>query len=188
MSEEITLQKILIVDDTPQNIKLLVAALKGTYTINIATNGEEGLERASAPSPPDLILLDIMMPGMDGYEVCRQLKAREQTRDIPVIFLTALADEEDEARGLTAGAVDYITKPFKLPIVKARIKTHLELKRCHDVLKKMLCEQAAELTKAEREYTNLFCMLPKKQTPCHSGDDDSTDMDYESRKPAFPSD
>jgi len=156
MTEKTAPQKILIVDDTPQNIKLLVAALKELYTINVATGGSEALQLATGTAPPDLILLDIVMPEMDGYQVCAKLKGNQQTRDIPVIFLTALADDDDETKGLGLGAVDYITKPLKLPIVKARIKTHLELKRCHDMLKKMLSDQAAELTRAEREYAALF--------------------------------
>ncbi len=157
MTDAIQPQKILIVDDTPQSIKLLVAALKNDYTITVATNGIEALELATGQAPPDLILLDIVMPEPDGYQVCTRLKANKLTRDIPVVFLTALAEDEDETKGLGLGAVDYIIKPFKLPIVKARIKTHLELKRCHDVLKKMLCEQATALTRAETEYARLFC-------------------------------
>ena len=127
-------QTILIVDDVAMNIKVLGDALKTDYTVRFATNGEKALEMAMSSSPPDLILLDIMMPGMDGYEVCRQLKAEKQTWSIPVIFITAMSQEEDETKGLELGAIDYITKPFSLPIVKVRIKTHLELKRHRDTL------------------------------------------------------
>ena len=162
MKETSDPQKILIVDDTPQQIKLLVSALRGSWTISVATSGAEGLAVARGDAPPDLILLDILMPEMDGYQVCRRLKENNLTRDIPVIFLSALTDEEDETKGLGLGAVDYITKPFKLPIVKARIKTHLELKRCHDLLKKILYEQTVELSKAEREYTKLFCAAEQR--------------------------
>lgn len=129
MSDELSRQKILIVDDAPTNIKILVNELKSTYRIVVATSGEAALKRVESDTPPDLILLDVVMPGMDGYEVCRWLKADERTRDIPVIFITARSAEEDEATGLELGAVDYITKPFCLPIVRSRVKTHLELKR-----------------------------------------------------------
>lgn len=162
MNETNAPQKVLIVDDTPQQIKLLVSALKGNWTISVATSGAEALAIAAGDSPPDLILLDILMPEMDGYQVCRRLKERKLTRDIPVIFLSALIDEEDETKGLGLGAVDYITKPFKLPIVKARITTHLELKRCHDLLKKILYEQTVELSKVEEEYSRLFCAAEQR--------------------------
>ena len=125
---------ILIVDDIPANIKVLGESLKAEYRIRLATDGEKALKIAASTNPPDLILLDIVMPRMDGYEVCRRLKEDPTTRNIPVIFITAMAEEEDETKGLACGAVDYITKPFKLPIVRARIKTHLELKRHRDTL------------------------------------------------------
>ncbi len=137
MKEKEATQVILIVDDVPANIKVLGNALKKDYTVRFATDGLKALEIAQSSSPPDIILLDIMMPGMDGYEVCRRLKASEQTRDIPVIFITALNEEEDETKGLEFGAVDYITKPFSLQIVKIRIKTHLELKRHRDLLEQL---------------------------------------------------
>ncbi len=127
-------QTILIVDDIVMNIKVLGDALKSDYSVRFATNGEKSLEMALSSTPPDLILLDIMMPGMDGYEVCRRLKSDKQTWLIPVIFITGMSQEEDETKGLELGAVDYITKPFSLPIVKARVKTHLELKRHRDTL------------------------------------------------------
>lgn len=126
-------QKILIVDDEPQNIKILGEALKLQHQIFIAVNGEAALGLAQNKQP-DLILLDIMMPGMNGYDVLRELKANDKTSAIPVIFITARDTEEDETRGLEIGAVDYIVKPFSLPIVKARVKTHLELKRHRDTL------------------------------------------------------
>ena len=101
---------VLIVDDTPDNITLLNGLLKDTYKTKVATNGERALKIANADPLPDLILLDIMMPGMDGYEVCRQLKNEARTRDIPVIFLTAKTQVEDEQMGFDVGCVDYITK------------------------------------------------------------------------------
>jgi sigma-B regulation protein RsbU (phosphoserine phosphatase) len=122
-------QKILVVDDERLNINVLVDLLKPDYKMMAAKNGEQALKAVRVANPPDLILLDIMMPEMDGYEVCRRLKADEATRDIPVIFITAMGDTSDETKGLEAGAVDYITKPISPPIVQARVKTHLALKR-----------------------------------------------------------
>ncbi len=126
-------QKILIVDDTPANIRVLGQALAVDYRLSIATNGADALKIVRS-DPPDIILLDVMMPGMDGYEVCKRLKEDDLTRNIPVIFVTGKTHEENEFRGLDLGAVDYITKPFSLPIVKARVKNHLELKRRGDLL------------------------------------------------------
>ncbi|MBF0422430.1 MAG: hybrid sensor histidine kinase/response regulator [Magnetococcales bacterium] len=128
MNQETKSAKLLVVDDVPANIKILVQSLHSKYRIIVATDGLSALELALSEKP-DLILLDIMMPGMDGYEVCRRMKVNEQVRDIPVIFITAKDDEEDEAKGLELGAVDYITKPFSIPIVLARVKTHLRLKK-----------------------------------------------------------
>ncbi|MBF0416168.1 MAG: response regulator [Magnetococcales bacterium] len=128
---------LLIVDDMPANIKVLVQSLHAKYRIIVATNGPGALERAQSEKP-DLILLDIMMPGMDGYEVCKKLKANEQLRDIPVIFITARDEEEDEAKGLELGAVDYITKPFSIAIVLARIHTQLQIRALNRDLAKSL--------------------------------------------------
>jgi putative two-component system response regulator len=126
---------VLVVDDTPDNLTLISVLLKDQYKVKIANNGEKALRIAHAEHPPDLILLDIMMPVMDGYEVCRRLKADALTRDIPVIFLTALAETDDEKHGLEMGAVDYITKPISPSIVMARVKTHLNLKAVADFLR-----------------------------------------------------
>ena len=120
---------ILVVDDTPDNIYLLVELLKDLFRVKVASNGAKALEVAGSGEPPDLILLDIMMPGLDGYEVCRRLKAEPGTREIPVLFLTALGEVKDEARGFAAGAADYITKPFSPALVLARVRTHLEQRR-----------------------------------------------------------
>ncbi len=127
---------ILIIDDTPINIRILSELLMDRCEVIFAASGREGLERAMT-ARPDLILLDIMMPGMDGYEVCRRLKAEPATQDIPVIFVTALGAEADEARGLQAGAIDYITKPISPAIVRMRVHNHLELKRHRDLLAEM---------------------------------------------------
>ena len=126
---------ILLVDDTPDNLALMSDLLKYLYKIKVANNGERALSIAKSDNPPDLILLDIMMPGMSGYEVCSLLKADPRTRDIPIIFLTARADLEDEKMGLELGAVDYLTKPVSPPIALARIKNHLLLKASADFLR-----------------------------------------------------
>jgi phosphoserine phosphatase RsbU/P len=118
---------ILVVDDTPVNIKILADLLRQDYRLSIATSGADALEIAFGQDRPDLVLLDIMMPEMDGYEVCRRLKADARTRDVPVIFVTAMSEVDDETRGFSLGAVDYITKPIRPPIVKARVAAHLEL-------------------------------------------------------------
>jgi diguanylate cyclase (GGDEF)-like protein len=129
-----TRSTVLVVDDQPTNIRVLGEALKSDYQIKMATTGAKAIEIAESEDPPDLILLDIVMPGLDGYEVCKRLKENYKTEKIPIIFITAKNQEEDETKGLDYGAVDYITKPFSLPIVKARVKTHLELKKHRDIL------------------------------------------------------
>ncbi len=126
-------QRILVVDDMPANIKILGQAIRGRHEVAVATNGRQALALAFS-DPPDLILLDILMPDMDGYETCRRLKADARTKDIPIIFVTSKDELEDETLGLELGAVDYITKPFHLPIVLARINTHLRLKMQSDLL------------------------------------------------------
>ncbi len=125
---------ILAIDDTPDNLSLVSAVLRDTYRVKAANNGEKGLSIALSDDPPDLILLDVMMPDLDGHEVCRRLKADPRSRDIPVIFLTAQADVENEQLGLSLGAVDYIVKPLNPPILMARVKTHLRLKEAKDFL------------------------------------------------------
>ena len=134
MNAQIERPTVLVVDDTPDNLVLMSGLLKDEYRVKVANSGERALKIAISDSPPDLILLDIMMPEMDGYEVCKRIKAYPATRRIPVIFLTAMAEVEDETRGLSLGAVDYITKPISPPIVLARVRTHLALKAAADFL------------------------------------------------------
>lgn len=126
---------ILVVDDTAANLSLMGGLLKELYQVKVANSGERGLAIAQSDTPPDLILLDIMMPEIDGYEVCMRLKKNPLTCDIPIIFLTAKSEIDDEQRGLELGAVDYITKPFSPPIVLARIRIHLALKASLDFLR-----------------------------------------------------
>ena len=126
---------ILVVDDTPDNLTLMTALLKDDYRVKVAHNGERALRLVQSGEPPALILLDIMMPGMDGYEVCRRLKSDPVTESIPVIFVTARTEAEDETLGLSLGAVDYIAKPISPPVVMARIKTQLMLKSAADFLR-----------------------------------------------------
>ena len=142
---------LLAVDDTADNLTLLNALLSGPYKVKLANSGEKALKIAAASPAPDLILLDIMMPGMDGYEVCRQLKQQPATRDIPVIFLTARTDAESERAGLEAGAVDYVTKPFNPPVLLARVRTHLALKAHTDFLRDKSAFLEAEVDKRTRE-------------------------------------
>ncbi len=124
---------VLIADDTPTNLDVLVAALKKNYRLGIAKDGKNAIEFANT-NQPDVILLDIMMPGMNGYDVCSKLKQSERTRDIPIIFITGLAASEEKMRGFETGAVDFITKPFYTPEVLARINTHVTLKKLNESL------------------------------------------------------
>lgn len=142
---------ILVVDDTPDNLSMINNLLKGSYRVRVANNGEKGLKIAFSDSPPELILMDIMMPVMDGYEACRQLKLNPVTRDIPVIFLTAKNEVEDEEKGLALGAVDYITKPISPPILMARIQTHLTLKASSDFLRDKNTFLESEVEKRTKE-------------------------------------
>ncbi|MGE5543409.1 MAG: diguanylate cyclase domain-containing protein [Bacillota bacterium] len=131
---EQTKQRVLIVDDSLFNIQIIADILKDYCSVLTARNGVDALRIACSNPPPDLILLDIVMPDIDGYEVCRQIKANEETRDIPVIYLTGKDNEKDEEYGLSLGAIDYITKPFNPSILKARVKNHLQLKYYRDCL------------------------------------------------------
>ena len=176
---------VLIVDDTPTNVGVISGVLKGAYRTKVATNGEKALVLATASEKPDLILLDVMMPGMDGYEVCRRLKANPVTRDITVIFLTAKTDAVDEEKGFEVGAVDYIHKPFSAPLVLARVKTQLALRaalseahaarnQADELLHALLPKKAADEIRAigtviPRRYENvavLFCDVTNFTSYC----------------------
>ena len=148
---------ILIVDDTPANIAAALAILKDQYRTRVATSGAKALEHAGAPDKPDLILLDVTMPDMDGYEVCGRLKADPETASIPVVFLTARTEAEDEAKGFELGAVDYIHKPFNPTVVRARVHTHLLLR---DTLRQIE-ERNAALDEKTRMLESLSVKLSK---------------------------
>jgi putative two-component system response regulator len=160
---------VLVVDDAPDNLTLMSGLLKDHYKVKVANGGEKALKIAQSGSPPDLILLDILMPGMTGYEVCERLTADPATRDIPIIFLTAKAEVEDEQAGLEMGAVDYITKPVSPPIVLARVKNHLALKAHADFLRSKGEFLETEVARRTREVAaiqdvTIFTMASMAET------------------------
>ena len=142
---------ILLVDDIVDNIDILNSILLPHYHTRIALNGEKALKIVGSANPPDLILLDIMMPGLNGYEVCQRLKDNPDTRDIPIIFITAMSEVEDEQHGLELGAVDYITKPVNPAIVLARVRTHLALYDQNRELARQVRERTADLFKTRQQ-------------------------------------
>jgi len=153
---------VLLVDDAPANIQIVNSILKDIYKIRIATSGAKALELVKVTPPPDLILLDVMMPEMDGYEVCSHLKSDAGTRDIPVIFLTGQTDVEDETKGFDVGAVDYIHKPFSPAVVKARVQTHLVLRGIREQLAQQLLTIQKELETARQiQLSILPSSVPK---------------------------
>jgi len=145
MTEEAKKPKILIVEDTPAHAHILIESLHQEFALSVATNGEQALQQARGAYRPDIILLDVVMPGMNGYEVCRQLKSDEQTRHIPVIFTSALSEEQDERQGFEVGGLDYISKPFRPALVRARIHNQLELKQHRDHLAVLVKNRTHEL-------------------------------------------
>ena len=151
MNEPIPQSSILIVDDRPENIDILNDVLFPHYRIRIALNGEKALKIAFSASPPDLILLDVMMPGLNGYQVCEKLKSNPDTRTIPVIFVTSMSEADNEEKGLELGAVDYITKPVNPAIVLARVKTHLALYDQARELARLVSQRTAELKKTRQQ-------------------------------------
>jgi putative two-component system response regulator len=158
-------EKILLVDDNATNLKILHETLDNLgYHLLVAKNGKGALAIAQK-TILSLILLDIMMPEMDGYEVCQRLKADEKTKDIPVIFITALSDDADEARGLTLGAVDYITKPFNPDLVRARVRNHLELKRYQDYLEQLVKERTREIALTQAITIESLATLAEYRDP-----------------------
>ena len=153
--------RLLIVDDIPENIQMLMETLKDEYIFLAAKNGERALRLARSDPPPDLILLDIMMPGMDGYEVCRRLKADSRTRDIPVIFVTARDANEDEEEGFKLGAADYIAKPFQPAIVRVRVRNQAERQRAETRIRQLKkAESLGQMAAAvAHRYNNLLAVI-----------------------------
>ncbi|MBF0425933.1 MAG: response regulator [Magnetococcales bacterium] len=152
-------RRVLIVDDERFLIDTLVAAIKPLYRVMVAGNGQQALKAARASPPPDLILLDIIMPDMDGYAVCRELKADEKTRSIPIIFITARNEEIDETLGFELGAVDYIAKPVSVPVVRARVKTHLALSRALKVQEQQNLDRRRWLADISHELRTPLAVL-----------------------------
>ncbi|GLS82437.1 response regulator [Paraferrimonas haliotis] len=149
---------ILIVDDAPDNIHILMNLLKTQYKVKAATSGDKALAILANGNNPDLILLDVIMPEMDGYEVCKQIKSNPKTADIPIIFVTANNQVEDEEQGFKLGAVDYLTKPISPSIVKARIRTHLALHHQHQTLEVMVRERTKELESTRLEVVRKLAL------------------------------
>jgi putative two-component system response regulator len=154
---------LLVVDDTPENLAILVGLLQPEYRVCVATDGSRALGIIESNDPPDLILLDVMMPGMSGFEVCKRIKANPRRRDIPIIFVTALGEGEDERHGLELGAIDYVTKPINPAIVTARVRNHIELRRArvalaeqNAILEAKVAERTADLVRANADLKQSY--------------------------------
>jgi putative two-component system response regulator len=147
---------VLVIDDTPSNLDVLTGILKDTYQVKVAINGHIGIKIAKTVPQPDLILLDIMMPDIDGFEVCRQLKSQPNTAHIPIIFVTAKIDPEDEVKGLSLGAVDYLTKPITPQIALQRVKTHIALYDQQRALFSQVKEKTREINLGKLETLNIL--------------------------------
>ncbi len=154
--------RVLIVDDVKANVDVLVEALKDEYKLSVALNGENALRNVQK-SPPDIVLLDIVMPGIDGYEVCRRLRESETTRELPIMFLSSLEDVKDKTRGFELGANDYLTKPFEILEVKARVQSLLKAKAYADAVKEAM---ARDLRIARDIQMGI---LPTDLRPCTNG-------------------
>jgi len=156
---------ILVADDTAEIREILSVILKPDYQVKIAATGTEALEIANDMDTPDLILLDVMMPGMDGFETCRKLKENEGTKDIPVIFLTASIEAKNEEMGLTLGAVDYVSKPFSPALLIARVRNHLELKSNRDNLERLVQNRTEELNQTQDATIEAIASLAEYRDP-----------------------
>ncbi len=167
MSQE--LPTILIVDDTPENLELMRQILRGGYKLKAALDGDTAIKLAATLPTPDLILLDVMMPGLDGYEVCTLLKQNPITAPIPVIFVTALDRSSDEMRGLDLGAVDYITKPLIPELLLARVRTHIELRRHQEHLESLVAQRTEELALTQQVTIEALATLAEHRDPDTGG-------------------
>jgi len=156
MTKTVDKNVLLLVDDDSENIQVVNSILGDKYKIRVATNGVKALELVRVEPFPSLILLDVIMPYMDGYEVCSQLKTDPKTRDIPVIFLTGKTEVADETKGFELGAVDYIHKPFSPPIVNARVRTHLMLREAHEIVARQLSTMNSELEMARQVQLSIL--------------------------------
>ena len=165
MEDKKTKNRILVVDDAPENIWILVEALKDEYAIMVAKNGYSCLRLAEGEHPPDAILLDVTMPGIDGYEVCRRLKANAATRNIPVLFITGQIDAGSEAKGLELGAMDYITKPFQPLLVKTRVRNQIELKKHRDQLDLLVHARTEQLSLTQEVTIEAMATLAEWRDP-----------------------
>ncbi|MES9888360.1 MAG: HD domain-containing phosphohydrolase, partial [Candidatus Sedimenticola sp. 6PFRAG1] len=162
-------QTLLLVDDVPENIDVLREILAEDYDLKIALDGKTALEVVRSDPMPDLILLDIMMPDMNGYEVCRQLKEYPETSSIPVIFISAKNEVEDERQGLIIGAVDYIRKPFSPSIVAARVRVHLELYMMREHLESLVDERTLRLQRNLEQTISAMARTVEKKDPYTAG-------------------
>jgi putative two-component system response regulator len=157
--------RVLVVDDASENLRILSESLRDSYTIMFARNGADALRLAEGDPPPDIILLDVVMPGMNGYEACRRLKESPRTKDIPVIFITAQDDGVDEATGLALGAQDYIKKPFQAALVRNRVASQLELKRHRDHLNELVRERTRQLVLTQEATIHSMANLAEWRDP-----------------------
>ena len=168
MSRALQKPEVLVVEDTEENIDILIDILSDDYSVSVAIDGKTALESVTEINP-DLILLDVMMPGINGYQVCEKLKEDPVTQHIPIIFLTALSSDVDESKGLGLGAVDYITKPFNPALLKSRVKNHLELKQYQNVLEDMVSEKTKALVLTQEATIQSMAILAEYRDPDTGG-------------------
>ena len=164
-STDIKTPQILIVDDNSVNVDTLIAVLGDDYDLRVALDGETALKAIDHNDLPELVLLDVMMPGMDGYEVCRQLKKNKKTKSIRIIFLTALSEDADQEKGLDLGAEDYITKPFSPAIVRARVRSQLKLKHYRDHLEELVAQKTVQLVHAQEAIIASMASMAEFRDP-----------------------